>query len=404
MNLRFCFISVMAIMLSFCPFASASEDSPSPFPDDMYISDLPDLPDLSEFPELTTDAETNTEGAPSITLSTPINIPPENIEMANETVASEKNISDNNVNIPLSEMPDDKDKTENNESDTPKPIFLPNKQNTSEKQPSAINTNKSLTETLKNDKKGNIIEGTWIEKLTSMNPLSSTDKNNIQTKEDIAEDDLIALVKKSRGKNKNGKSNASVFDISGVMLRMKLNQVEKILKNRGFQKINAKFTIPNFIKWRNEEACSSQGIVGFERVQSCINTMAKKDGYEYVYFLKYAKFDSKEEIEVYLTSNFTENKVYKIIYRSKIPAIPGNSQKAIYMRNLKVYDFWKKINQKYGEPDNKSNVTWGLGGNKPFLKAATGYLLLKDPMFVEMDYTRMSREDQRFVHSDFYNF
>ena len=49
-------------------------------------------------------------------------------------------------------------------------------------------------------------------------------------------------------------------------------------------------------------------------------------------------------------------------------------------------------------------VIWGLGGNKPYLNAATGYLKLEDPMFVEMDYTRMSREDQKFIHSDFYNF
>ena len=62
------------------------------------------------------------------------------------------------------------------------------------------------------------------------------------------------------------------------------------------------------------------------------------------------------------------------------------------------------MNQKYGHPDNKTNVTWGLGGNKPFLKASTGHLLLEDPMFREMDYTRMSREDQRFINSDFYNF
>ena len=132
--------------------------------------------------------------------------------------------------------------------------------------------------------------------------------------------------------------------------------------------------------------------------------MAKKDGHEYLYYAKYAKFDSKEDIEVFFTSNFTDNKVHKIIYRSGIPAVVGNSPKAIYLRNIKVYDFWKKINQKYGTPDNKNNVTWGLGGNKPFLKASTGYLLLQDPMFVEMDYTRMSREDQRFIHSDYYNF
>ena len=266
-----------------------------------------------------------------------------------------------------------------------------------------INVNKSLTDTLKNDNKQNIIEGTWIEKITSLNPLANSKDDKINNDES-KEDNLETLVKKSREKNKNGKSNASVFDISGIMLRMNLNQVEKTLKNRGFQKINAQFTIPNFIKWRNEETCSSQGIVGYERLQACVTTMAKKEGYEYVYYLKYAKFDSKEEIEVFLTSNFTENKVYKIIYRSKIPAIPGNSQKTIYIRNLKVYDFWKKINQKYGAPDNKENVTWGMGGNKPYLKAETGYLLLEDPMFVEMDYTRMSREDKRFVHSDFYNF
>ena len=72
---------------------------------------------------------------------------------------------------------------------------------------------------------------------------------------------------------------------------------------------------------------------------------AKKDGYEYLQYIKYAKFDSKEEIEVYFTSNFTENKVYKIIYNSRIASITGNSPKAIYIRNIKVYDFWKKINK-----------------------------------------------------------
>ena len=121
-------------------------------------------------------------------------------------------------------------------------------------------------------------------------------------------------------------------------------------------------------------------------------------------YIKYVKYDSKEEIEVYFTSNFTENKVYKIVYKSTIANITGNSPKAVYIRNIKVYDFWKKINQKYGHPDNKTTVTWGMGGDKPYLKASTGNLLLEDPMFRELDYTRMSREDQRFINSEFYNF
>ena len=77
---------------------------------------------------------------------------------------------------------------------------------------------------------------------------------------------------------------------------------------------------------------------------------------------------------------------------------------AVYLRNLKVYDFWKKINQKYGAPDNKQDVTWGLGGNKPYLKATTGFLLLEDKLLQDLDVNRMSREDQRFIHSDTYTF
>ena len=69
-----------------------------------------------------------------------------------------------------------------------------------------------------------------------------------------------------------------------------------------------------------------------------------------------------------------------------------------------LYDFWKKINQKYGEPDNKEQVTWGLGENKPMMQASTGKLTLADPMLLELDYTRMSREDQKFMNTAVYTF
>ena len=394
---HYCFLCFTASLLCFCPFAFASEDSPSPFPDNMLISDLPELPVL---PDKTEEPNISFKQTPIINPSQDsdiIIIPPKDIASQTDAIPFDdeqfapKKITSNfsNTNLDLSSA-------KNVESDENAPIFVPNPENNNIAD-TVDNTQDSLTDALSNNKKQNIVEGTWIEKLASTNPLSAFSSEN-------GDDELANLIRNARGKNANGRSNAAVFDISGVMLRMSLNQVEKILKNRSFQKINAKFTIPNFIKWRNEETCSSQGIIGYERLQSCISTMAKKDGHEYLYYLKYAKFDSKEEIEVFLTSNFTENKVHKIIYRSKIPNVVGSSPKATYIRNIKIYDFWKKINQKYGDPDDKVNVTWGLGGNKPFLKATTGYLLLEDPMFVEMDYTRMSREDQRYIHSDYYNF
>ena len=84
--------------------------------------------------------------------------------------------------------------------------------------------------------------------------------------------------------------------------------------------------------------------------------------------------------------------------------IVGSGAKADYLRNLKVFDFWKKVNQKYGTPDNREQVIWGLGDKKPSLQARTGRLLLQDPMLLELDYTRMSREDQKFMNTAVYTF
>jgi len=388
----------------FCSLPTkASEDSADyPFPEDFNFDDLPDIePSVADTPDTkvveeaikpddnSSDVvlpEENKQPSAKITeFEAPIMLPETKYTPATGTVLGVEN--------KIVESSDE-------------PIFIPKRPNI-ETEIDAFDKDKSLTETLKEsdpEQPKKMLEGTWVEKLTTSNPLSLLNIDEEKDDKDKKESKLEELVKKSRNKDNDGKSNASVFDISGVMLRMNLKQVERTLENRGFRKVNARFEIPNFIKWRNEETCRTKGVVGYERLESCVINMAKKDGHQYMQYIKYVKYDSKEEIEVYFTSNFTENKVYKIVYKSTIANITGNSPKAVYIRNIKVYDFWKKINQKYGHPDNKTTVTWGMGGDKPYLKASTGNLLLEDPMFRELDYTRMSREDQRFINSEFYNF
>ena len=230
---------------------------------------------------------------------------------------------------------------------------------------------------------------TWLNNLVSKvaeksSQAFSNDKNNavIQTK----------------------RSNASVFDIAGVMLRMDRLQVIDALQKRGYKQISEHMEIPNFIRWRYEEQCRNQGIIGFERISNCVYLLAKKNNYLYAQEIKFSNFYTKENMDIFLTSNFTGNKVYRIMYETEAANIVGSGAKADYLRNLKVFDFWKKINQKYGEPDNKEQITWGLGDKKPSLKAATGKLLLEDPMLLELDYTRMSREDKKFMNTAVYTF
>lgn len=277
----------------------------------------------------------------------------------------------------------------------------------------------TLTDTLQKQDKEELpaiplpdVKGTWVDKLAQSVPsLPGTGKDNSAVDDDMPDliDDsdpgnaaLRNMIDSSR--QSGARSNASVFDISGIMLRMTLAQAEKAMMVRGFKRISQKLEIPNFIKWRNEEKCRGNGVVGYERLMNCVIEIAKKNNHQYVETAKYAKFATKEEIEIKLTSNFTGNKIYNIMYKSMSGRVVGSGAKAAYLRNIKVFDFWKKVNQKYGTPDNKDEVTWGLGGNKPYMKAATGYLLLEDPMLRELDYTRMSREDQRFMNTDLYSF
>lgn len=200
------------------------------------------------------------------------------------------------------------------------------------------------------------------------------------------------------------RTNASVFDISGVMLRMNTKEVEAAMRKRSYQKNSEKYEIPNFIRWRYEELCRNNGVVGYERTEACVVKLAQKNNYQYVEQLVFNNFRTQESMQVFFTSNFTGNRVYRVIYHSDAANIKGSGAKADYLRNIKVYDFWKKINQKYGVPDNKEQVIWGLGDNKPYLQASTGRLMLHDPMLLELDYTRMSREDQRFMNTDVYTF
>ena len=359
--------------------AYASEDPETyPFPDDFSFDDLPEIEPLPPLDGETPPLPADTAAAEALTEATP-----EDAETP--------------LPRPVTETSSGQSTAQTGEQD----IFLPGTDGTADED--AFATDKSLTETLKEadaQPESDPLGGTWVEKLTTSNPLSLLTGNEPQK----ADAKLEEMVQKARGNEETGRSNASVFDIAGVMLRMSLDQTERTLQNRGFRKVNARFQIPNFIKWRNEESCRNEGVVGYERLEACVIDKAKKDGHQYLQYLKYVKYDTKEEMEVYFTSNFTENKVYKIVYRSRIASITGNSPKAVYIRNIKIYDFWKRINQKYGQPDNKTNVTWGMGGDKPYLKADSGYLLLEDPMFRELDYTRMSREDQRFINSDFYTF
>ena len=203
---------------------------------------------------------------------------------------------------------------------------------------------------------------------------------------------------------KNRRSNAALFDISQVKLRMPPAEVEEILKKQGYLRVSQEFRIPNFIRWRAEELCRIHGVVGFERLKACARDVAQTNGFEYIAFEVYKRHSTRETISVLYTSNFTNNLAHHIYYESDLPMSVSKASQYVYINNLKIYDFWRRIDMRYGKPDNTSEVKWGLGGKKPFLKAATGRLELSDPLLKELDASRMLNEDARLTNTPYYSF
>ena len=218
--------------------------------------------------------------------------------------------------------------------------------------------------------------------------------------DDTSEEDKQRIEKVKR----NIRSNAANFDISKARLRMKPAQINKILESQGFRRITQTFAIPNFIRWRSEELCRLNGVIGFERLNACATAVAKENGYQYIDKEIYNRYNTKESMTIYYTSTFTDNVAHHIFYKSYLPLSESRASNRVYINNLKIYDFWRRVNFKYGEPDIKSEVKWGLGGKKPYLKASTGTLELADPLLETLDSKRMFNEDTRLSNIQYYNF
>ncbi len=272
-----------------------------------------------------------------------------------------------------------------------------------QKNKSAVDISESLTDNLSKSEKKKETQSSesqesesWLKSLISKGTSEIFKEETPQTKAEEA--------KRIERVLQNRRSNAANFDISKVKLRMSPKEVEDTLTAQGYRKIQEKLEIPNFIKWRSEELCRQHGVIGFERLNACATMVAKENGFQFIEYQTYNRYITRETIEVYFTSTFTDNLAHRIFYKSSAPFNDSKASKNVYLNNIKVFDFWRRIDLKYGKPDNETEVKWGLGGKKPYLKASTGKLELADPLLKDLDTARMLNEDTRFANTQYYTF
>ncbi len=181
-----------------------------------------------------------------------------------------------------------------------------------------------------------------------------------------------------------GLVNVGNFDIAGIMLGMSFEDVYNLYHNNHSlymprRRNSLEYTIPLDWKYNLDYECRQNGIVQPEKLDRCIRGLARSRGLLYVSEIHLERAKTGETLDVYLTSNATDNVVYRVVYNNDVDKLEGSNPKFADQREKKILAFWKNVIKKYGAP-NSGQDTWITSTNTydPKMKAYYGSLDLVD--------------------------
>lgn len=178
-------------------------------------------------------------------------------------------------------------------------------------------------------------------------------------------------------------ANVSSFDIAGIMLGMSFNDVRTLFADGGLYAPRATdavvYTIAPDWRYNLDYECEQQGIFVPAQLEQCVRTLAKNRGLIYASEYHLVRNQTGETIDVYFTSNTTDNVVWRIEYNNDVDDIMGDGEKFENQRQKKILAFWANVLDKYGAP-NSGTDKWISSNNSydPMLTAYYGALELID--------------------------
>ena len=178
--------------------------------------------------------------------------------------------------------------------------------------------------------------------------------------------------------------NVNQFDISGIILGMSYDDVYNLFFNDSGlyaprRNNSIVYSINDEWKYNLDYECRQNNIFVPEQLEKCIYSLARNRGLLYVSEIHLERTYTGETIDVYLTSNATDNKVWKVVYSNDVDETEGNAEKFENQREKKILAFWQGVIDKYGTP-NSGDDKWISSENAfdPMMQAYYGQLVLVD--------------------------
>lgn len=174
------------------------------------------------------------------------------------------------------------------------------------------------------------------------------------------------------------------FDIAGIMLGMSYDEINDLFfGGSGLyaprKKNSIIYTINKDWKYNLDYECRQNKIYAPEKLEKCIYSLARNRGLLYVSEIHLERQFTGETIDIYFTSNATDNVVWKVVYNNDVNDMDGESEKFANQREKKILAFWQGVLDKYGAP-NSDEDKWISSENAydPMMQAYYGQLVLSD--------------------------
>ncbi|MCQ2574857.1 MAG: hypothetical protein MJ156_02000, partial [Alphaproteobacteria bacterium] len=145
------------------------------------------------------------------------------------------------------------------------------------------------------------------------------------------------------------------FDISGIMLGMTFEEIQNLFFNSSAlyapsKKNSVVYTMNKDWKYNLDYECRQNNIFVPESLNKCIYSLARNRGLLYVSEVHLVRDYTGETIDVFFTSNATNNVVWKVVYKNDVNTVDGTSEKFTNQREKKILAFWQGVLDKYGAP------------------------------------------------------
>lgn len=203
-----------------------------------------------------------------------------------------------------------------------------------------------------------------------------------------------------------------VFDIAGVILGSSYQYVvEDAVKQSGYKIEKEDTRYPKFFEYNYNYECRKSKEQTPTQIQKCTRDMAAQNKQIYTNYMKLVKDSTGEEVELYFTSNQTENVVYQIIYQNDADKIEGIGEAYDYQRQEKLRRFLLKVYDKFGNPnivdtENASQIWASDPSNpkKPTMRIYYGKIVIEDLSLFEQDELLSKEMAQKTFKAKDYDF